>query len=87
MKFFSFFIKKSEEVPTEIEGAIETWVVSWKSVYNWVDDSYHTKQHFQSFVTKNAAEDYAEELRMARKLVGDKDLDVYVEKQSPPTNV
>ncbi|AHK11616.1 hypothetical protein S140_209 [Shewanella sp. phage 1/40] len=67
--------------------AVETWVVSWRSVYCSVGDHYHTNQHFQSFVNKNTAQEYANELKRARKLLGDKDLGVYVEKQTPPTNI
>jgi len=87
MKLFNFFIKKAEKTPTELKGAIETWVVGWRSVYCYVGDSYYTESHFQSFTTKASAQEYANELKMARKLLGDKDLGVYVEKQTPPTNV
>ena len=87
MKLFNFFIKKAEETPTEIKGAIETWVVSWGSMYRWSGDVYYEKPQFQSFTTEASAQEYANELKMARKLLGDKDLNVYVKKQTPPTNV
>lgn len=87
MNLFNFFIKKAEETPTEIKGAIETWVVSWNSVYRYVGNSYDVNSNYQSFTTKASAQEYANELKMARKLLGDKDLGVYVEKQTPPTNV
>lgn len=90
MKLFDFIFKKFEKKPTSIK-AVETWVVSWRSVskkrYPHLDDGiYDTRIRFNTFVSEESANAYANELKQARKLLGDVEMDVTVYKNQAPTN-
>jgi len=91
MKIFGFEIKKFEQKPTTMQ-AVETWVVSWRSIsserYSGLNDGiYNTKIRFNTFLSEKSALDYANELKMARMLLGDIPIYLEVYKQKTPTNV
>lgn len=85
MKIFGFEIKKFEQKTTTIE-AVETWVVSWQKIRNDISRFYSASPQFLTFTSEQSANSYAQELRDARNLLGDKDLPVTVYKQEVPTN-
>lgn len=90
MKLFDFIFKKFEQKATSVQ-AVETWIVSWRSIskkrYLHLDDGiYDTKIRFNTFVSEESAKAYADELEKARKLLGDVEMDVTVYKNQVPTN-
>lgn len=52
----------------QLNSALETWVVEWTSRYG----SYNgeTRQRYQSFTDKIEAEEFADSVRRAHKLIG-----------------
>lgn len=88
MKLFGYEFRKFEEENTTLE-AIETWCVSWYSIYTrWAEEDalVKVKQQVQGFPTKGNAKIFAVELREAIKLLGHKGYSVKVFKQITPTN-
>lgn len=87
MKILGFEIRKFNKEPETIE-AIETWVVKWEySIGNYVSNKNEIGLKHLAFASKAQAESYAKELKDARRLLGDRDLNVEVYKQEVPTNV
>ena len=86
MRIFGFEIRKFEDNPTTLQ-IIETWCVKWSSLRKNIIDTGKQKINVQGFPTKQGAEDYAKELRDARRLLGDTGWDVEVYVQKTPTNV
>lgn len=86
MKIFGFEIRKFESQPTTI-NVIETWCVKWPSVYIDYIGYPRKKTNVLAFPLKESADMYAKELRDARRLLGDKNLDIDVYKQETHTNV
>jgi hypothetical protein len=85
MKIFGFEIRKFEKNTTTLE-IIETWCVRWESLYRNNINYGVPKINVQGFMTKEGAEEYAKELKDARRLLGDNGWDVQVYKQETPTN-
>jgi len=85
MKIFGFEIRKFEQSITTIQ-VVETWCVKWSSLHRDIIDKGIQKINVQAFPTKEGAEFYAQELRDARKLLGDKGYAVEVYRQETPTN-
>jgi hypothetical protein len=86
MKIFGFEIRKFEVEPTTIQ-LIETWCVKWASLHRTIIDTGEQKINVQGFPTKAGADSYAQELRDARALLGDKGFPVEVYVQKTPTNI
>ena len=86
MKIFGFEIRKFESKVTTIE-MVETWCVKWSSLHCNIINTGDPSINVQSFVTEDGANEYAKELRTARRLLGDTGWGVEVYKQQTPTNV
>jgi hypothetical protein len=83
-------IHRFEEQTTKAE-VVELWIVKWYPLvnrYTYTEGSYeHGKLNHLAFTSKDAANEYAEQLRKALKLLGDRNRTVTVERQNNPTNV
>jgi len=82
MKLIKHIFRKLEKTETEIE-VIETWCVKWISLtkeYDWLNNGVG-QINVQGFPSKKMADEYADELRSARKLLGEKKwkIDVYMQ--------
>lgn len=87
MKIIGFEIRKFNKEPETIE-ALETWIVKWEySKGNYLPNRNEIGLKHLAFASKGQAESYAKELKNARRLLGDIDLNVKVYKQEVPTNV
>lgn len=86
MRILNFLFKKFESAPTEIK-IIETWCVKWSSLHKDILGKGAPQINVQGFPTKDSADAYAEELRSARALLGDKGFGVDVYLQRTPTNL
>lgn len=84
MKIFGFEIRKFEQNNTTVQ-MIETWCVKWESVVRSYTFGY-PHDNVIGFPTKEGAEQYAQELKDARKLLGDHGWSVEVYRQKVPTN-
>ena len=85
MKVFGFEIRKFEASPTTIQ-AIETWCVRWSSLHKNSIERGEQHTNVLGFPTEIGAREYAQELRDARALLGDKGFGVEVYVQKIPTN-
>lgn len=85
MKSFWFTRKKFNEEPTTTES-IEVWCVKWYSIYHDIGRFYNPKTEIMAFTSKSEAENHANELIMARKLLGDNVNNPVVYKQEAHTN-
>ena len=65
-----------------LTSGVETWIVEWtKRVGQYSSD---TRQCYQAFTNKQEANDFADSIRRAHKLIGNTSgTGVYVYKQSP----
>lgn len=91
MKFFGFEFRKLEDSMTTVE-MVETWYVSWYSLtvcpFTPEEKGFAgTRKNVQAFTDKKLAEEYAEEIRSAIKLLGHKGYTVEVKKQHTPSNI
>lgn len=76
------FTKKTKTLTSDID----TWIVIWKTYkYRFLDGSHpHVVQCYQAFTDKQEAEEYAEALNKAMKLLQMTALpDAVVKKQEP----
>ena len=81
-------IHRFEDQPMKVE-VVELWIVKWRPMKKRYDDWYIVPDLNQlAFTDKQAAEEYAEQLRKAIRLLGDsKSREVWVDRQNNPTNV
>ncbi len=82
-------IHRVEEAPKQVE-VVELWIVKWYSLHPRTYSSYWDtgKLNHLAFTSKNVADEYAEQLRKAIKLLGDsKYREIAVERQNNPTNI
>ena len=65
-------VPKSNE--TKQVEVLKLWRVEWKSVYTLssYSEMYYTQTETEMFTTKEAADEFAEALRAARKLLKDR---------------
>ena len=85
MRIFGFKIKKFGTGPTTIQ-IVETWCVKWSSLHRDSINKGVQVINVQAFPTKDGAEAYADELKDARALLGDRGFEVEVYMQNTPTN-
>lgn len=52
----------------ELNSGVDTWVVEWTRRYG--EYSHSTEKCFQAFTNKDEAEDFADSIRKAHKLIG-----------------
>lgn len=83
-------IQRFEEDTTKVE-AVELWIVKWFPLvnpYKYTEGKYEygTLNHL-AFTSKDVAEEYAEQLRKAIRLLGDGKRVIKVERQNNPTNI
>lgn len=65
----------------KLNSGIETWIVEWTRRYGVFSDD--TEQCYQAFTSKEEAEEFAESIRRANKLIGNTSrTKVTVKKQS-----
>lgn len=81
-------IHRTEEVPKQVE-VVELWIVKWYSLHRRSYSDYWGAGDLNhlAFTNKVAAQEYAEQLGKACKLLGDTDRRFVVERQNNPTNV
>ena len=83
-------IQRFEEETTKVE-VVELWIVKWFPLvhkYQFIDDTYeHGTLNHLAFTSKDVAEEYAEQLRKAIRLLGDGKRVIKVERQNNPTNI
>lgn len=83
-------IQRFEEEVTKVE-VVELWIVKWFPLinrYSYTDGSYeHGTLNHLAFTSKDVAEEYAEQLRKAIRLLGDGKRRIIVERQNNPTNI
>ena len=83
-------IQRFEEETTKVE-VVELWIVKWFPLvnrYSHTDGYYeHDTLNHLAFTSKDVAEEYAEQLRKAIRLLGDSRRVIKVERQNNPTNV
>lgn len=78
--------KKFEKKPTEVDGALETWIVEWRSISHDVGRFWKSNLNQQAFSNEDSAHKYCKELNDARKLLGDRHLTPRVYKQKQFSN-
>jgi hypothetical protein len=88
MKLFRFKYKQTKENPTEV-NSIETWVVKWKSLYKdrGYSSFWESNPEYMTFFSEEDANDFADELKCAVKLLKNTHQTVKVYKQEPPSNL
>ena len=89
MKIFGYEFRKFEKQNTVLPSAVETWVVKWYShYYRWGDLEFsETRLRHQVFAEQEEALVFCEELKDAKRLIGDNEKsNPWVEKVDPPTN-
>lgn len=65
----------------QLNSGVDTWVVEWTRRYG--NFSGDTEQCYQAFIDKEEAEEFADSIRRAHKLIGNTSGTlVYVKKQS-----
>ncbi len=64
MKIINIFKKGTKQ----LTSGVDTWIVEWTRRYG----SFHgdTEQCFQAFISKEEAEEFADSIRRAHKLIG-----------------
>lgn len=67
MNLIKKILKKPESDELKEVDALEVWVVTWKSRQGGC--SYDVTKEFEAFTNKDLAEEYAESLRNAFKLI------------------
>ena len=67
MTLFKKKINKPIDSSTEEVGAVQLWVVSW--VGRFGEFQSQTQKEFEAFASKDVAEDFANDLRQAFKLI------------------
>jgi hypothetical protein len=52
----------------ELTSGVDTWIVEWTRRYG--EYSHQTEQCYQAFTNKDEAEDFADSIRRAHRLIG-----------------
>lgn len=52
----------------ELTSGVDTWIVEWTRRYG--EFSNQTEQRYQAFTSKDEAEDFADSIRRAHRLIG-----------------
>ena len=84
MSIKNIIIKIFGDEEKELTTGVETWVVKWYRIelaYRSMDGAY-IEPSYQAFTSKTEADEFADALRKAHKLLGNKDCTkIYVDKQ------
>lgn len=64
MNIINIFKKGTQQ----LTSGVDTWTVEWTSRYGKFSDS--TTKRYQAFTNKDEAEDFADSIRRAHKLIG-----------------
>jgi len=67
MKFFKKKVRMPESNATKEVDGVQVYVVTWTS--RWGSYSSNTNQEFEAFIDKDQAEEFAESIRKAFKLL------------------